>query len=382
MPLKPPQRLDAWLALMDSTLPWATTSRMVEAFESPESVLDGGAADWIALGGLRPEQAQRLHKVRADRARRAEQMAACERLDIRIVERGDAEFPARLAEWDSAPPVLFVRGDLRDHDRLAVGMVGSRLATPYGLEVARRLATQFAPTMTVVSGLAVGIDTAAHEATMAAGGRTLGVAACGLDEDYPKGNAAVRERIPSQGALVSAWPPMTRPATHHFPARNELLAALSLAVIVVEAGDRSGSLITASAAADMGRDVFAVPGDITRRNSAGANQLLAQGAGFALSARDVIGALAPRLDEELATLLRERAAGGKPSPAEEGSGGGLPPEEEILLQALEDGPRTHDELLAALTPDPLEAGALSGALLMLELKAMIDKRPGGLYSRR
>lgn len=374
--------LRAWLIVTDASLPWGVAARLVEAFGGdPQAVLAAPAAAWVNMGGLRGEQAARLDKARKDDARRDEQLDACERHGIRVIERTDAEFPKRLREWRDAPPALFVRGDLRDHDCLAVGMVGSRLATPYGLEVARRLATQFAPTMTVVSGLAVGIDTAAHEATMAAGGRTLGVAACGLDEEYPKGNAAVRERIPSQGALVSAWPPLTRPATHLFPARNELLAALSLAVIVVEAGERSGSLITASAAADMGREVFAVPGDITRRGSMGSNQLLAQGAGFALSARDVIGALAGRLDAEMAALLAERDAAHPPERRAD-THDGLPPEEELLLEALEDGPRSHDELLAALTPDPLDGGALASGLLMLELKALIEKRPGGIYARR
>ena len=191
-----------------------------------------------------------------------------------------------------APPALFARGALSDDDALALAIVGSRRPTPYGLAVAERLASDLAARgVTIVSGLARGIDTAAHRGALAAGGRTLAVLGCGLDVVYPPENRALARAIETQGALVSQFAPGVPALAGHFPARNRTLAGLALGVVVVEAADRSGALITAGFAGDLGREVFAVPGRITSPASAGANRLIQDGAKLVTCWQDIVSEL-------------------------------------------------------------------------------------------
>lgn len=364
--------LAAWMALLDAGLPAAAQHALLAAFGSPQGSLDASDVALRSDGGLNDDQVRRLRESAADRARRARQIEAFERTGQRLVLCTDADYPPRLLDLDNPPPALFVRGTLEAGDELAVALVGPRAATPYGIEVARRLATQFAPVFAVVSGLALGIDSAAHEHAMKAGGRTIGVAACGLDEDYPQGNGALRERIPSAGALVSPWPPLTKARTHHFPARNTLIAAMSLAVVVVEAGETSGALLTAKSAAELGRDVFAVPGDVTRANSRGSNRLLAEGAGVCTCGEDVIAALAEAI----------RAAG-RPGPAAAApvatADPPLSPAERALLDAIRHTERRYDDLAGEFVPAAMGMGELAAGLLQLELKGLVRQMPGGAY---
>jgi DNA processing protein len=184
---------------------------------------------------------------------------------------------------------LWVRGAVTEDDELAVAVVGARRATPYGIEVAERLAGDLAARgVTIVSGFARGVDTAAHRAALAAGGRTIAVLGAGIDVVYPPENVALAREIVARGALVSQFPPGTPPLPYNFPTRNRTLAGLALAVIVVEAAERSGSLITAGFAADLGREVFAVPGKITAPTSAGTNGLLRDGATLVERWSDVV----------------------------------------------------------------------------------------------
>lgn len=359
------------MALLDAGLPVAAQRAVLAAFGSPENVL---ASDDVPLrrdGGLNEDQLRRLRESAADNARRAKQLESFERTGQRLVLATHADYPARLRDLEEPPPALFVVGTLRPADDLAVALVGPRTATPYGLEVARRLATQFAPVLTVVSGLALGIDSAAHDHALRAGGRTIGVAACGLDEDYPQGNGPLRTRIPEAGAIVGMWPPLTKARTHHFPARNTLIAALSLAVVVVEAGETSGSLLTAKAAAELGRDVFAVPGDIVRANSKGSNRLLAEGAGVCTCAEDVIAAL----EGPIRAAGRAMASAPKDAPEPEN----LSPAERAVLDAVRHAQARHDDLAARFVPATMAVGDLAVALLNLELKGLVRQLPGGVY---
>lgn len=373
-------RLEAWLGLLDAGLPPAPVNRLLAAFGSPEDALGASDSAWLASAGLTPPQCVRLRDSSRDGVRRRRQLEVFHELDMRLVERGRRGYPLRLTEMgEDGPPALFSMGDVRDEDRLAVALVGPRLATPYGLEIARRLAVGFAPLMTVVSGLAAGIDSTAHQAALDAGGRTLGLAACGLDQDYPKGSAPLRERIPGAGALLSAYPPLTRPARHFFPARNHLMAGLSLAVVVVEASEKSGALATARAAADLGRDVHAVPGDITRRNSRGSNALIQEGAGLVTCAADVLADLEGRLDEELSRLRAERLAKA-PEPAPAPDPGALAPKLATVLEVLRHAPRQYNELVAELVPGRMSVGELAGALLQLEIRGLARQLPGKTYA--
>ena len=200
----------------------------------------------------------------------------------------DPGYPAALTALTPAPD-LWVRGHVVPEDALAVAIVGARRATPYGLEVAERLAADLAARgVTIVSGFARGIDAAAHRGALAAGGRTLGVLGAGIDVLYPPENVALAREVAAHGALLTQFPPGTPPLPYNFPTRNRTLAALVLGVVVVEAAARSGSLITAGFAADLGREVFAVPGKITSPTSAGTNGLLKDGATLVERWSDVV----------------------------------------------------------------------------------------------
>ena len=207
------------------------------------------------------------------------------------LQPGDPGYPALLGAVPS-PPALWVRGALLPDDALAVAIVGSRRPTPYGVEVAERLASDLAARgVTIVSGFARGIDTAAHRGALAGNGRTIAVLGCGIDVVYPPENRALAPAIEAQGALVSQFAPGVPALAGHFPVRNRTLAGLTLGVLVVEAAERSGALITASFAGDLGREVFAIPGRITSELSAGANRLIQDGAKLITCWQDIVSEL-------------------------------------------------------------------------------------------
>jgi len=256
-----------------------------------------------------------------------------------------------------APPALFARGALNDDDALAVAIVGSRRPTPYGLAVAERLASDLAVRgVTIVSGLARGIDTAAHRGALAAGGRTLAVLGCGLDVVYPLENRALARAIEAQGALVSQFAPGMPALPGHFPARNRTLAGLALGVVVVEAADRSGALITAGFAGDLGREVFAVPGRITSPTSAGANRLIQDGAKLVTCWQDIVS----ELPEPWRRAVRgPLAPTGEQRQLENGSDEGR-----MFRLLAPDEPQHIEQLIARAGLDPARAAAV---LVTLEL---------------
>src|SRR6058998_678326 len=207
---------------------------------------------------------------------------------------GDPRYPVLLGAIP-APPALFARGALSDDDALALAIVGSRRPTPYGLAVAERLAADLAARgVTVVSGLARGIDSAAHRGALRAGGRTIAVLGSGVDVIYPPENRRLAAQIEGSGSVVSQFAPGTPPLAHHFPLRNRVIAGLSLGVVVVEAAERSGALITARLAAEFGREVMAVPGPVTSPASRGAHALIRDGAALVERGEDVIAELPAR----------------------------------------------------------------------------------------
>ena len=269
---------------------------------------------------------------------------------------GDARYPVLLAAIP-APPALFARGALSDDDALALAIVGSRRPTPYGLAVAERLASDLAARgVTIVSGLARGIDTAAHRGALAAGGRTLAVLGCGLDVVYPPENRALARAIETQGALVSQFAPGVPALAGHFPARNRTLAGLALGVVVVEAADRSGALITAGFAGDLGREVFAVPGRITSPTSAGANRLIQDGAKLVTCWQDIVS----ELPEPWRRAVRgPLAPTGEQRQLENGSDEGR-----MFRLLAPDEPQHIEQLIARAGLDPARAAAL---LVTLEL---------------
>ena len=264
------------------------------------------------------------------------------------------DYPTNLRKIPHPPPVLYVRGRLVEQDELAVAIVGTRQVSAYGREVARELGSELARHgVTVVSGLALGVDTIAHQAAVEAGGRTVAVLGSGVDQIYPARNRRLALQIIEQGALVSEYPLGTKPEASNFPPRNRIISGLSLAVIVVEAGKRSGALITASFAAEQARDVFAVPGSILSPGSDGCNRLIQDGAYPVTSVSDLLENL------QLANAVAHQEAR-VTVPAS--------PEEELILRHISTEPQHMNEIVRAA---PLETSEVSSLLAMMELKGLV-----------
>lgn len=297
----------------------------------------------------------------------AEQRARAERVGARLVLLGDADYPAQLKAIPSPPPFLFVRGDIRAEDALAVAVVGARRATPYGLQVSERLAGDLAARgVTVVSGFARGVDTAAHRGALGAGGRTIAVLGSGVDVIYPPENRKLVARVVERGALVSQLPMGAPPLPEHFPLRNRTIAGLALGTVVVEAGERSGALITAGHAGELGREIFATPGNVTSEQSRGANRLIQDGAKLVQGWEDVVA--------ELPEVWRRclAPAPGRPSaPPLEGDAG-------HLLALVDEGPLHAAELIER---SGLPSGRAAALLVTLEVDGWIRQLPGKLYVR-
>jgi DNA processing protein len=309
---------------------------------------------------------------------RIHDVAGRERVATRALTRDDVEYPAHLRGLPDAPDTLHVRGALAERDALAIAVVGSRRATPYGLEVAETLAADLAARgVTIVSGLARGIDTAAHRGALRVGGRTVAVLGSGVDVVYPPENGRLAEEIATRGALLSQFAPGTPPLPHHFPTRNAVIAGLSLAVVVVEAAERSGSLITARLAAELGREVLAVPGRVTAAESRGANRLIQDGAALALGWEDVVAALPEKWKACLDTSGRIES-GPERSAAREGAAARGSAASRRVLALLGEDPIEIDHVIER---SGLGAGPVSAALLDLELEGRVRQIEGKRFVR-
>lgn len=273
---------------------------------------------------------------------------------IQILTWDDALYPPRLKEIEQPPPVLYVRGELLPEDHFAIAVVGTRRVTPYGRQVTEELAAFLAGNgVTVVSGLARGVDAVAHSAALKAGGRTLAILGSGVDRIYPPENRGLAEKMLARGALLSDYPVGTPPESSNFPPRNRIISGLSLAVVVVEAGETSGALITAEFAAEQGREVFAVPGSILAPQSKGTNKLIHNGALPLLTPEDLLQAL------NLTRVGAQRAAR-KIMPSNE--------IEAKLLETMGSEPLHVDEIR---NHADLPIEKVSAALVMMELKGMV-----------
>ena len=297
---------------------------------------------------------------------------------MRRIALGDGDYPAQLGVLASAPPALWIRGWLLAADALAVAVVGSRRATPYGLDLTERISRDLAARgVTVVSGLARGIDSAAHRGALAAGGRTIAVLGSGVDVIYPPENRRLAEQIAERGALVSQWSPGTPPLPFHFPERNRVIAGLTLGVVVIEAAERSGSLITAGFAAELGREVMAMPGRVTSPESSGTHRLIQDGAALVTSADDVIAQLPVRWQACLRPRDTRLAASevGLEVPAGEDRTGDLRAgaEADRVLSALGDDPATIDDVIER---SGIGSGRTAALLLELELAGRVRQIDG------
>ena len=364
----------------DKFLPWLRlksvsgignhlTKRLLDRFACPEAVFQADPGELLQTEGLTPRLVGRIKRHRLPPAAEAE-MEMLHRSGFDVVTYSDARYPRLLKEIPDPPPFLYVYGQL-EADSGNVAMVGSRNATAYGIDAALRLSSDLAQSgVTVVSGMAMGIDTASHEGALRRGGRTIAVLGSGLLNVYPAANRKLFHRIAAAGAVVSEFALQAKPEAHHFPLRNRVISGLSLGVVVVEASTRSGSLITARLANEQNREVFAVPGSIQSFKSAGTHTLIKAGAKLVENARDVIEELLPRLRVEPPSVDEDRA-----------SVGGHPPlnvEETEVLASLDAYPVHIDALQQRLEMPPSQ---LSGILLTLELKGVVRQLPGKFFRR-
>lgn len=362
--------IGAYTGRMDDTKYWVAFSRIssigrarVERLERYFGVLarawEASTAELLAAG-IEEKVATSVVGQRRSISPDAE-MERLQRLDIEALTWNDARYPSRLKQIYDRPPVLYTRGTVADGDEWAIGVVGTRRATAYGRQVTETIAGDLArQQITIISGLARGIDTAAHQAALQAGGRTVAVLPCSVDQVYPAQNARLAQSIREHGALVSEYPPATTIHREFFFRRNRIVAGMSLGVLVVEAGDRSGALLTARNALDENREVFAVPGSIFSPYSRGTNELIQQsGAKLVREARDI-------LTELNLTMVSEQVAVQQALPADE--------TELALLKFLSAEPVHIDEIgrQAQLAP-----ATVSGALALLELKGYV-RQVGGL----
>jgi len=340
----------------------STILRLFDTFEDMSNAWRASRADLLGAG-LASEQAEIVLRERA----RVDPDAEMDRVlaaGATIVTFGSGAYPPLLREIPSPPALLYVKGELIEKDKsAAVGIVGTRRVTPYGRQITERLAGDLAALgVTIVSGLALGIDAVAHESALDAGGRTVAVLGTGIDRVYPERHIRLAERISESGALVTEFPPGTGPAGENFPRRNRIISGLSLGTVVTEAPLKSGALITASFALDQGREVMAVPGDVFSFGSAGCNALLREGATLVRGADDVLEALNFAAAVQLPLDF-------EPVPAPEG--------DESRIAVLLSAKPLHLDDVARTTG--LSAGDVAALLTVMELKGLARDVGGGNY---
>ncbi len=338
--------------------------RLIEYFRSPTAVLQATHQDVLRVEGIKERQIAGLFSGEDSRNRGEQEMVLLSALGGMAVCFADEAYPPLLQQLVDPPPVLYILGRSELLSTPCVAVVGSRTATSYGRRTAFNLGRSLAAlSVTVVSGLALGIDAQSHAGALAAPGNTLAVLGCGLDVVYPQQNKALFAQIAARGALITEYPLGTRPEGFRFPARNRIIAGLSQGVIVVEAAKKSGSLITAQMALDCDREVFAVPGQVDSCKSEGTHWLLQQGAKLVQSVEDIVDELdiSPPKNQMSAQL------------AEQQDNTSLEPDALALLQYIEPYPLTRD---AVLEKSGFSPARLSELLLLLELDGLIEMLAG------
>lgn len=339
--------------------------RAMTSFGSASGILAAGRKGLFSLPRCGPAVEKALAGLDAEKVWRGEVERARER-GVSIVTLLDEEYPDGLRRIHDPPPVLYVKGALLPADSDAVAVVGSRAATAYGKVTAERIARDLsAAGVTVVSGLARGIDSSAHRGALEGGGRTIAVLGSGLDLVYPPENRRLSEEIAARGAVISEFPFGTVPEKRNFPMRNRTISGFSLGVVVVEAAVRSGALITAGLALDEGREVFAVPGNITSATSAGPHGLIRDGAKLVQSAADII--------EEFPHLAPRSHGAGAPSDIR-----GLSEDEEAILSRIGREPLTLDEVIRR---SPVPSSRTAALLTALEIKGLVRQFAGRRFVR-
>lgn len=346
--------------------------RLVRFFGSARALYEAGE-DALLAAGLSPARTELFLRGRAAQKNLPEQLAErCTKLGIRVIPLNSGNYPERLKHILCPPAALYVKGCLPDC-RYSIAMAGARQAEAYGLRAARYFAGALAKAgVVVVSGGARGIDTESHEGTLQAGGKTIAVLGCGVDIAYPSFNRPLFARIAEQGAVISEYMPGTPPRRYHFPARNRIISGICQGLLLIQAAEKSGALITAEFAQDEGRELFCIPGSIFSEKSAGPHRLIKAGAKLADSPQDILAEVFPELQGKACSNLF--SCGREPQPEQQT----VSPEGSKLLDLLTEGPQTLEMLLQATG---WTVQQISVYLLELQLKGCVQTDAAQRYVR-
>ncbi|MGZ3514075.1 MAG: DNA-processing protein DprA [Thermodesulfobacteriota bacterium] len=358
-----------WLALsLTPGLGSVLIKRLLDRFRTPEAVFRASVRELSGIEGLGEKVVGEIRNGPQEKIVERE-LSLLQRVEGKVVTLKDDDYPKRLKDIYDPPALLYVRGELRREDELAVAIVGSRKTAPYGRWMTEKIGEDLARHgVTVVSGMARGIDSLAHKGAIQGGGRTIAVLGCGVDVVYPSENRSLFQQIVEHGAVLSEFPMGSPPEGGHFPKRNRIISGLSIGVVIVQASAESGSLITAGYALEQGREVFAVPGNVGAEGSRGTNQLIKDGAKLVESSDDILEEILPQWRRE------EGGAQKAETPVADLKG-----EEGILYNLLGETPLHIDAIIRESQLDP---GKVSSLLLDLELKGLISQWPGKCFSKK
>lgn len=373
--------IEKWLKLINADGVGPVTFRkLISHFKTIDYVLGASVSELAKVDGIGFKTAERI-AVTADKFNTCAELELAEKLGVWLVTLADERYPSLLTRTYDPPPVLYIKGTLGTSDNLAISIVGSRRCSLYGQEQASQFAHFLASAgFTICSGMARGIDTAAHTGALSVGGRTIAVQGCGLANIFPPENKKLFELISNSGACISELPLQYEPLAENFPPRNRIIAGLSLGTIVVEAAPRSGALITATAALENNREVMAVPGKIDSPLSKGAHQLIKQGAKLVESVEDVMEALG-YIGERLQGHVKASAAKASEKmekPLFDIKELKLSADEKVIYECLSREPVHIEEIIAGTNLTP---GGINAGLISLRLKGLIKQLPGSLFLR-
>ncbi len=344
-----------WIAL--SMLPEigpVGARRLLSVFGSPEKIFVAGLDDLLKIEGIGINRAKNI-KTFSSWQDIEKQMRIAEQKGINVISLDNPSYPEMLREIDDAPVVLYLKGEVQPHDKYAIAVVGSRKLTHYGASIAENISEELASMgFTIISGMARGIDSLSHKGALKVGGRTIAVLGSGIDIPYPPENKTLLDKVVHSGCVMSEFPPGTPPEKENFPRRNRLISGLSLGVLVIEASADSGALITARYAMEQGREVFAVPGNVTSSHSSGTNDLIKKGAILARNAEDIVEELAPVLKGFIRSRDKVKIE--------------VTDEEKNLCSLLSGEPKQIDDISRECG---LPASKVLGILLGLELKGAV-----------
>jgi DNA processing protein len=373
--------IEKWLKLirLDNVGP-TTFGKLISRFGSVDRALGTSVSELAKIDGVGFKTAEQIAATR-DKFDTTAELQLAEKLGVWIINLDDKRYPPVLKQIYDPPPVLYIKGSLTRQDSLCISIVGSRRCSIYGQEQSSRLAHFLATAgFTICSGMARGIDTAAHRGALSANGRTIAVQGCGLANIYPPENKKLFDLIAESGACVSELPLQYEPLSENFPPRNRIISGLSLGTIVVEAGSRSGALITARAAMENNREVMAVPGKIDSPVSKGTHQLIKQGAKLIESVEDVmeaLGYIGQQLQSHV-TAAAAKASEKVETPLFDASQLNLSVPEKTIYDYLSREPSHIDQIIAETDLAP---GSINAGLISLRLKGLIKQLPGNLFMK-